>query len=110
MHVDGGASAQVFLYPPQLDIARSGVKRDRVLYVIRNARLDPEWAQVERQVMSIASRAISSLIQTQGVGDLYQIRSEERRVGKECVSTCRSRWSTYQSKNKTTNIYESTIV
>src|SRR3546814_16730234 len=24
-----------------------------------------------------------------------QYRSEERRVGKECVSTCRSRWSTY---------------
>src|SRR3546814_16306076 len=22
-------------------------------------------------------------------------RTEERRVGKECVSTCRSRWSTY---------------
>ena len=22
-------------------------------------------------------------------------RSEERRVGKECVSTCRSRWSPY---------------
>src|SRR3546814_13788087 len=26
-------------------------------------------------------------------------RSEERRVGKECVSTCRSRWSPYDSKN-----------
>src|SRR3546814_14057693 len=25
----------------------------------------------------------------------FQIRSEERRVGKECVSTCRSRWSPY---------------
>src|SRR3546814_12671792 len=25
----------------------------------------------------------------------YRDRSEERRVGKECVSTCRSRWSTY---------------
>src|SRR3546814_12689455 len=24
------------------------------------------------------------------------IRSEERRVGKECVSTCRSRWAPYQ--------------
>src|SRR3546814_11708532 len=24
-----------------------------------------------------------------------RVRSEERRVGKECVSTCRSRWSTY---------------
>src|SRR3546814_14148416 len=28
------------------------------------------------------------------------IRSEERRVGKECVSTCRSRWSPYHSNKK----------
>src|SRR3546814_18984455 len=27
-------------------------------------------------------------------------RSEERRVGKECVSTCRSRWSPYHSKKR----------
>src|SRR3546814_14457064 len=27
-----------------------------------------------------------------------RLRSEERRVGKECVSTCRSRWSPYHSK------------
>src|SRR3546814_20469849 len=29
---------------------------------------------------------------------LEQLRSEERRVGNECVSTCRSRWSTYHKK------------
>src|SRR3546814_21124349 len=29
-------------------------------------------------------------------------RSEERRVGKECVSTCRSRWSPYHYKNNKT--------
>src|SRR3546814_2472045 len=29
-------------------------------------------------------------------------RSEERRVGKECVSTCRSRWSPYHYKKKNT--------
>src|SRR3546814_15368408 len=29
------------------------------------------------------------------VGGLGVLRSEERRVGKECVSTCRSRWSPY---------------
>src|SRR3546814_11138352 len=29
-----------------------------------------------------------------------QARSEERRVGKECVSTCRSRWSPYTDKKK----------
>src|SRR3546814_6560089 len=27
--------------------------------------------------------------------ELGELRSEERRVGKECVSTCRSRWSPY---------------
>src|SRR3546814_14015573 len=27
-------------------------------------------------------------------------RSEERRVGQECVSTCRSRWSSYPSKTR----------
>src|SRR3546814_16022287 len=33
-------------------------------------------------------------------------RSEERRVGKECVSTCRSRWSPYhKTKNKTHKIH-----
>src|SRR3546814_5910379 len=29
------------------------------------------------------------------VGHQKLVRSEERRVGKECVSTCRSRWSPY---------------
>src|SRR3546814_17832370 len=34
-----------------------------------------------------------------------RIRSEERRVGKECVSKCRSRWSPdHKSKNKKLNI------
>src|SRR3546814_19699808 len=33
---------------------------------------------------------------------LTVVRSEERRVGKECVSTCRSRWSPYHSKKTQT--------
>src|SRR3546814_19271004 len=32
--------------------------------------------------------------------DIDGERSEERRVGKECVSTCRSRWSPYHKKKK----------
>src|SRR3546814_11592174 len=34
------------------------------------------------------------------VGRLVALRSEERRVGKECVRTCRSRWSPYHEKKK----------
>src|SRR3546814_15404279 len=33
-------------------------------------------------------------------GAMMLPRSEERRVGKECVSTCRSRWSPYHSQKK----------
>src|SRR3546814_17419766 len=32
------------------------------------------------------------------------VRSEARRVGKECVSPCRSRWSPYHSKKKRHNV------
>ncbi|HYE37147.1 hypothetical protein [Methylocaldum sp.] len=73
----------MFLYPPALKVAelskQRGIVRDRRLYVIRNARLDPDWAEVERRTLSIAGRAIASLIQTQGVGDLYQIYAETQR-------------------------------
>jgi len=86
MHVDGGATAQVFIYPPSLDI-KAGARqlgiqqRERRAYVIRNSRLDPEWGQVERSTMTIAGRAISSLIHTQGIGDLYRIYLTTQRDG-----------------------------
>ncbi|MGH8608631.1 MAG: patatin family protein, partial [Gammaproteobacteria bacterium] len=85
MHVDGGAMAQVFLYPPSIKVSdvskREGIVRQRHLYVIRNARLDPDWAEVERRTLTIAGRAISSLIQTQGIGDLYKIYALAQRDG-----------------------------
>jgi hypothetical protein len=85
MHVDGGTMSQVFVYPPSLDIEalsrKLGTQRERRAYIIRNARLDPEWAQVDRRTMSIAGRAISSLIHTQGIGDLYRIYLTSERDG-----------------------------
>ncbi|HYQ92281.1 MAG TPA: patatin-like phospholipase family protein [Candidatus Competibacteraceae bacterium] len=85
MHVDGGAMAQVFVYPAGMNVkalaSAQGVERERVLYVIRNSRLDPQWAEVERKTMSIAVRAISTLIQTQGIGDLYRIYLIAQRDG-----------------------------
>src|SRR3546814_13298239 len=38
------------------------------------------------------------------VCQIYEGRSEESRLGKECVSTCRSRWLSYHTKKKQTNI------
>jgi predicted acylesterase/phospholipase RssA len=85
MHVDGGAMAQVFVYPLALDFealaTRYNAERERSLYIIRNARLDPEWAQTERRTIRIAERAITSLIQTQGFGDLYRIYLQAQRDG-----------------------------
>src|SRR3546814_20366732 len=39
------------------------------------------------------------------VADDIRTRSEERRVGTECVSPCSSRWSTYNKKNNNPNPY-----
>jgi hypothetical protein len=49
--------------------------------VIRNARQDADWAQVERKTLSIAGRAVASLIHAQGIGDLYRIYATAQRDG-----------------------------
>jgi predicted acylesterase/phospholipase RssA len=83
MHVDGGTANQIFVYPAASDLAKlsreNDAARERTLYLIRNARLDPEWAQVERRTLPIAMRAIACLIQYQGIGDLYRIYTIARR-------------------------------
>lgn len=78
MHVDGGVITQVFLYPPGIVMAMHRVigapfRRERHFYVIRNGRLEPEWCGTKRRTLSIGGRAISALIQIQGISDLDRI-------------------------------------
>src|SRR3546814_14028261 len=57
---------------------------------------DRAWRQeyyVERDVLETRSGRDGRHATLAGAA--FDIRSEERRVGKECVSTCRSRWSPY---------------
>ena len=87
LHVDGGTGSQVFVYPPQVNWAEVTKKlkvagQPRV-FVIRNAFLYPNYEGVKLAVMPIASRSISSLIRTQGVGDLYQIHGLCERDGND---------------------------
>jgi predicted acylesterase/phospholipase RssA len=81
MHVDGGAFAQAFLYPPALTRDRRERIRRRqpvvpiTAYVIRNGRLGPSWAAVNRRTMGIAGRAISTMIAASGINDVMRIYS-----------------------------------
>ena len=85
MHVDGGATAQVFMYPQSInarEMKKAGhVERKAAVYIIRNARLDPGWSMVDRRTLSIAEKAVASLIQTQGLGDLNRIYLTSLRDG-----------------------------
>lgn len=87
MHVDGGASAQVFLYPPSMKSVAASMgadtshPRELRVYIIRNAELRAAWQPVERRTINIAGRAIASLIHTQGIGDLYRIYVTTQRDG-----------------------------
>lgn len=95
MHVDGGTVAQVVLYPPSLggdnllydaSAASPGMiealsRRPRRLYIIRNARPGADQETVPRNTMKIADRAIATLIQAQGLSDLYQLYVIAQRDG-----------------------------
>ena len=80
LHVDGGAIAQMFLYPPNIDLNQVAHEK-RTAYLIRNAREDPEWADVERRMLTIAGRAISTMIHTSGSNDLLRIYFTTQRDG-----------------------------
>ncbi len=79
MHVDGGAFAQAFLYPQAVGEARQARQRrgERVrevhAWIIRNARLDPDWAVVQRRTFGVASRAIATMIYTSGFNDVLRL-------------------------------------
>ena len=85
--MDGGAFVQAFLYPAA--VARSRRERMRrneavlpaVAYIIRNGRLDPEWAAVERKTLGIAGRAISTMIAASGYNDVIRRYTNTQRDG-----------------------------
>ena len=84
MHVDGGTTNQVFFLPSQLMSAsfkerlKSGPRRE--LYIIRNGKLVPEFEPVKSTTLSIASRSISTLIKTQGMGDLNRLYNDAQKT------------------------------
>jgi predicted acylesterase/phospholipase RssA len=81
MHVDGGAIAQLFLYPGSIDPSVLPVRRSQTAYVIRNARLDPEHAEIERRTISIAGRAIATMLQASGYNDVVRVYFLTKRDG-----------------------------
>src|SRR3546814_10564538 len=70
------------------DLAHRGVKHLGIEF--KNVHV--AHGQIGADQQGIVVKHINSAIF--GDGGVHH-RSEERRVGKECVSTCRSRWSPY---------------
>src|SRR3546814_18212615 len=58
------------------------------------------WVQTNDAAKQLTSSGGDSMPSWSADGEWIVYRSEERRVGKECVSTCRSRWSPYHYKKK----------
>jgi hypothetical protein len=77
MHVDGGTSSQVFVYPTEFKLKELSKQynyhRERNLYVVFNSKLIPKSQAIEPGLRIIARRSIKTLINTQGKGDIYRI-------------------------------------
>jgi predicted acylesterase/phospholipase RssA len=75
MHVDGGTFVQAFLYPSSVTHARrEAIAAGRPVtparaWIIRNGRLDAEWAAVDRRAISIAGRAVTTMTAASGYSD-----------------------------------------
>src|SRR3546814_19250025 len=74
----------------------SPAKRLFVDFSFERRLKDRDFPQLANAVRHMGDRIVLAVPGSSTTGT----RSEERRVGKECVSTCRSRWSPYNSKNK----------
>ncbi len=85
MHVDGGATTQVMLYPVGVDWKRVQkklrTKGRPTVYIIGNTFFDPQYKPVKPRLGPISRRSIESLIRTQGIGDIYRIYFSTRRDG-----------------------------
>jgi predicted acylesterase/phospholipase RssA len=73
MHVDGGVSTMVFLWPPSIGARDVGRLRESIAYVIRNGRMDVEREVTSRGLFSIASRSVATLVHFSGVAAVYQL-------------------------------------
>jgi predicted acylesterase/phospholipase RssA len=77
MHVDGGTTREVFVSPVNLPFKAFDALYDappiRRLYLLKNGKIVPEYKPVTKQTIPIAARAISTLIKTQHLNDIYRI-------------------------------------
>jgi predicted acylesterase/phospholipase RssA len=91
MHVDGGTSAQVFLYPSRTNWAELmnalDVQGTPVAYLIRNSRIDAEYELVRPRLLDIVARSVASLIRTRGIGDIYRVAATTQRDGVDLEAT-----------------------
>src|SRR3546814_3598651 len=73
------------------------IYRAEVLSMLRREGRDMHFAGPFGRFLTNVNRTMSQagLIMPVARFVTLMVRSEERRVGKECVSTCRSRWSPY---------------
>jgi predicted acylesterase/phospholipase RssA len=80
LHVDGGVTREMFLMPSELHLfelrAQAGTRAVTNLYVIRNSKLEPEYATVPASTLRIAARSIDTLIKAQAMNDAVQLYDE----------------------------------
>src|SRR3546814_20829307 len=84
-----GSTANVLLCGPQ-EFGRTTLLQQIALQLMKRPSSDEEFLTVPILVDFASIRPGD-----QPVHRALRSRSEERRVGKECVSTCRSRWWPY---------------
>ena len=83
LHADGGVTAQVFAYPVPLNILdfdrQLPFRTDRSIYLIRNTKARLDYFDGAPEVLPLARRALSILINAEEQGDIFRIAANAER-------------------------------
>ena len=77
LHVDGGATREVFVSP--IEVPFKAIDRfydiapKRRVYIVKNGKYEPEYKPVREQALPIAAQAIQTLITRQHHNDIYRV-------------------------------------
>ncbi|MEM9045891.1 MAG: patatin-like phospholipase family protein [Pseudomonadota bacterium] len=90
LHVDGGVTRQLFLFPQPdavqdnvegVEPDRRGAMRRGTVYAIRNSKLGPDFSETPAGILEIAERSLSTLLKYSGNTDLLLLRTQADAAG-----------------------------
>lgn len=77
LHVDGGATREMFVAPVNVPFTAFDplypARPHRRIFIVKNGKINPEYQVTPEKALSIAGRSVSTLLKAQHLSDIYRV-------------------------------------